>query len=167
MVSPPTGRRLTPEAQGMIMTVIRPSKLQRDALFAALAGVFVFAFVRGYPGATTTGGRIAVIAFAAAVTALLVFLWVRTVRRQTLLEVSPEAVTLVEPTGKRTSLSRESGDEILVTVTGGGRFRTAALTIAGSGTLLPLSFFSMSEIKRQCLACGWQFRKPSWHRNPG
>jgi hypothetical protein len=101
------------------------------------------------------------------VTALLVFLWVRTVRRQTLLEVSPEAVTLVEPTGKRTSLSRESGDEILVTVTGGGRFRTAALTIAGSGTLLPLSFFSMSEIKRQCLACGWQFRKPSWHRNPG
>jgi hypothetical protein len=149
----------------MIMTVIRPSKLQRDSLFAALMAVFVFAFIRGYPGATTTGGRIAVIAFAGGVTALLLFLWIRTIRKQTLLEVSAEAVTLVEPTGKRTTLSRECGDEILVTVTGGGRYRTAALTIAGSGTLLPLSFFNISEIKRQCLASGWQFRKPGWRRN--
>lgn len=149
------------------MTVIRPSKLQRDVLFAALVAVFVFAFIRGYPGATTTGGRIAVIVFAAGVTALLIFFWVRTVRRQTLLEVSPETVTLVEPSGKRTSLSRESGDEILVTLTGGGRYRTAALTIAGSGTLLPLSFFNISEIKRQCLASGWRFRKPGWRRNRG
>ena len=149
------------------MTVIRPSKIQRDSLFAALVAVFVFAFIRGYPGATTTGGRIAVIVFAGAVTALLLLFWVRTIRKQTLLEVSPEAVTLVEPTGKRTTLSRESGDEILVTVTGGGRYRTAALTIAGSGTLLPLSFFSMSEIKRQCLASGWRFRKPGWRRNRG
>jgi hypothetical protein len=149
------------------MTVIRPSKIQRDCLFAALVAVFVFAFIRGYPGATTTGGRIAVIVFAGAVTALLLLFWVRTIRKQTLLEVSPEAVTLVEPTGKRITLSRESGDEILVTVTGGGRYRTAALTIAGSGTLLPLSFFSMSEIKRQCLASGWRFRKPGWRRNRG
>jgi len=149
------------------MTVIRPSKIQRDSLFAALVAVFVFAFIRGYPGATSTGGRIAVIVFAGAVTALLLLFWVRTIRKQTLLEVSPEAVTLVEPTGKRITLSRESGDEILVTVTGGGRYRTAALTIAGSGTLLPLSFFSMSEIKRQCLASGWRFRKPGWRRNRG
>jgi hypothetical protein len=149
------------------MTVIRPSKIQRDSLFAALVAVFVLAFIRGYPGATTTGGRIAVIVFAGAVTALLLLFWVRTIRKQTLLEVTPQAVTLVEPTGKRTTLSRESGDEILVTVTGGGRYRTAALTIAGSGTLLPLSFFSMSEIKRQCLASGWRFRKPGWRRNRG
>jgi hypothetical protein len=149
------------------MTVIRPSKIQRDSLFAALVAVFVFAFIRGYPGATTTGGRIAVIVFAGAVTALLLLFWARSIRKQTLLEVSPEAVTLVEPTGKRITLSRESGDEILVTVTGGGRYRTAALTIAGSGTLLPLSFFSMSEIKRQCLASGWRFRKPGWRRNRG
>jgi hypothetical protein len=149
------------------MTVIRPSKIQRDSLFAALVAVFVFAFIRGYPGATTTGGRIAVIVFAGAVTALLLLFWVRTIRKQTLLEVSPQAVTLVEPTGKRITLSRDSGDEILVTVTGGGRYRAAALTIAGSGTFLPLSFFSMSEIKRQCLASGWRFRKPGWRRNRG
>ncbi|MGN6791388.1 MAG: hypothetical protein ACTHJW_03260 [Streptosporangiaceae bacterium] len=147
------------------MTVIRPSRLQRDGLFGALVFVFVLAFIRGYPGATTTGGRIAVVTFAAGVTALLLFFWVRTVRRQTLLEISPEAVTLIEPSGKRTTLSRESGDEILVTATGGGRYRTAALTIAGSSTLLPLSFFSISEVKQQCLASGWRFRRPGWRRD--
>lgn len=149
------------------MTVIRPSRLQRDGLFGALVVVFVLAFVRGFPGATTTGGRIAVVIFAGGVAALLLWFWVRTIRRQTVLEISPEAVTLVEPGGKRTTLSRQSGDEILVTVTGGGRYRRAALTIAGSGTLLPLSFFSMSEVKRQCLASGWQFHKPGWQGNRG
>jgi hypothetical protein len=129
--------------------------------------VFVLAFIRGYPGATTTGGRIAVIVFASALTALLLWIWVKTIRRQAKLEISPEAVTLVEAGGKRTTLSRESGDEILVTVIGGIRYRTAALTIAGSGTLLPLSFFNLSEIKRQCLATGWRFRKPGWQLNHG
>ena len=147
------------------MTVIRPSRLQRDGLFGALVVVFVLAFVRGYPGATTTGGRIGVVIFSGGVSALLLWSWVRTIRTQTFLQISPEAVTLVAPTGKRTTLSRESGDEILVTVTGGGRYRRAALTIAGSGTLLPLSFFSMSEIKRQCLASGWRFHKQGWQRN--
>jgi hypothetical protein len=129
--------------------------------------VFVLAFIRGYPGATTTGGRIAVSVFAVVMTALLLWFWVRTIRRQTVLEVSHDAVTLVGPNGTRTSLSRESGDEILLTASGGGRYRTAALTIAGSGTLLPLSFFSITEIKRQCLASGWRFRKPGWRRNRG
>ena len=149
------------------MTVLHPSRLQRDGLFGALVVVFILAFVRGYPGATTTGGRIAVVIFAGGVTILLLWCWVRTIRRQTFLEISPEAVTLVEPNGKRTTLSRENGDEILVTVTGGGRYRTSALTIPGSGTLLPLSFFSVSEIKRQCLASGWRFQKPGWRRKRG
>jgi len=42
------------------MTVIRPSRLQRDGLFGALLAIFVLVFVRGFAGATTTGGRIAV-----------------------------------------------------------------------------------------------------------
>ncbi|HEX6931278.1 MAG TPA: hypothetical protein VF162_03965 [Streptosporangiaceae bacterium] len=149
------------------MNVIRPSRLQRDGLFGALVVVFVLAFFRGYPGATTTGGRVAVAVFAGVVTALLVWGWVRVIRRPSYLEISPEAVTLVDPGGQRKTLSRESGDEILVTATGGGRYRRPALTIAGSGTVLPLSFFSMSQIRRQCLACGWRFRKPGWRRNRG
>jgi hypothetical protein len=147
------------------MTVIRPSRLQRDGLFGALVLVFILAFIRGFPGAATTGGKIAVLVVTGAVTALLVWGWVRAIRRPGILEISPEAVTLVEPGGQRKTLSRASGDEILVTTVGGGRYRKPALTIAGSGTVLPLSFFSMSEIQRQCLACGWRFHKPGWRRN--
>ncbi|MDR2984866.1 MAG: hypothetical protein LBV34_08490 [Nocardiopsaceae bacterium] len=158
---------MTNREAGMTMTVIRPSRLQRDGLFGALVFVFVLAFIRGYPGATTTGGRIAVTAFAGVLTALLLWIWVRTIRRRTQLEISAKAVTLVEPGGKRTTLSRESGDEILVKMIGGIRYRTAALTIAGSNTLLPLSFFSISEVKRQCLASGWRFRKPGLQLSRG
>jgi len=56
----------------MTMTVIHPSRLQRDGLFCALVLVFVLAFIRGYPGATTTDGRIAVSIFAVVVTARLI-----------------------------------------------------------------------------------------------
>ena len=45
----------------------------------------------------------------------------------------------------------------VVTVTGGGRYRHPALTIAGSGVLLPLGFFDLKEIQRQCQADGWRF----------
>ena len=47
-----------------------------------------------------------------------------------------------------------------MTVVGGGRYRRSALTIAGSGTAIPLSFFSLSEIERQCVANGWRFTRP-------
>ncbi len=135
------------------MTVIRPSRAQRDGLFGALLVVFILAFARGFPGATTSGGRVAVAIFTGGMTALLH------------LEISPEAVTLVEPGGRRTTLSRASGDEIIVAAVGGGRYRRSALTITGSGTMLPLSFFSVGEIQRQCLASGWRFHKRGWRRS--
>jgi hypothetical protein len=147
------------------MTVIRPSRLQRDGLFGGLLLVLVLAFARGFPGATTTGGRIAVAAFTGGMAVLVLWGWIRLIRRPSHLEISPEAVTLVEPGGRRTTLPRASGDKITVAALGGGRYRRSALTISGSGTMLPLSFFSLAEIQRQCLACGWQFHKPGRRRN--
>lgn len=149
------------------MTVIRPSKLQRDGLFGTLVLVFVLALIRGFPGAGTTGGRVAVVVFAGGATLLLLWLWIRAILRPSLLEISADALTLVEPGGQRKTLSRAVGDEIVVTVTGGGRYRSRALTIAGSGVLLPLSFLPMSEVERQCLASGWRFRKPGLQRHRG
>ena len=139
------------------MTIVRPSKLQREGLFGGLIAVFILAMVRGITGAGTGGGRIAVIIFTGAVIALLLWGWIRSVMRPSHLEISPAAVTLVEPGGQRKTLARESGDEISVTIVGGGRYRRSALTIAGSGTVLPLSFFSLPEIERQCVANGWRF----------
>lgn len=147
------------------MTVIRPNRLQRDGLFGALVAVFILAFARGFPAATTTGGRIAVAVFTGAVTAVLLWGWIRVIQRPSHLEISPDAVALVEPGGKRTTLSRAAGDEIRVTAVGGGRYRRPALTIVGSGTVLPIIFFSLSEIERECLAKGWQFYKPRWRRS--
>ena len=142
------------------MTVVGPSRLQRDGLFGALLAVFVLAFVRGFAGASTPGGRIAVAVFAGGATAVLLWAWIRSIMRPARLEISADAVTLVEPGGQRRTLHRASGDEIRVTAVGGGRYRRSALTIAGSGTVLPLSFFSRSEIQRQCVANGWQFAGP-------
>src|SRR5216683_923755 len=59
--------------QARLMTVIRPSRAQRDGLFGALLVVFILAFARGFPGATTSGGRVAVAIFTAGMAALL--LW--------------------------------------------------------------------------------------------
>ena len=146
------------------MTVIRPSRAQRDGLFGTLLVVLILAFARGFPGAATTGGRVAVAVFTGGMAALLLWGWIRLIRRASCLEIAPETVTLVEPGGRRTTLSRASGDEITVTAVGGARYRRSALTITGSGTVLPLSFFSLGEIQRQCLANGWQFHKPGWRR---
>ena len=142
------------------MTVVGPSRLQRDGLFGVLLAVFVLALVRGLTGAATGGGRIAVIVFTGVVIALLLWGWIRSITRPSHLEISRDAVTLVEPGGQRRTLARESGDEISVTVVGGGRYRRSALTIAGSGTVLPLSFFSLAEIQEQCVASGWRFTRP-------
>ena len=144
---------------GATVTVIGPSKAQRDGLFGAMIAIFLLAMVRGITGAAGGGGRIAVIVFTCAVIALLLWGWIWAIRHPGHLEISPAAVTLVEHNGRRRTLARESGDEIRVTLLGGGRYRRSALTIDGSGTAIPVSFFSLAEIERQCVADGWRFAR--------
>jgi hypothetical protein len=40
-----------------------------------------------------------------------------------------------------------------------GALVAAFLTIAGTGTTIPLPFFSVREVRRQCLAVGWSFAR--------
>ena len=141
------------------MTVVRPSKWHRDGLFGGLVLIFVLALVRGLSGASTGGGRVAVIVFAGAVVALLLFTWIAQISHPGRLEISGQAVTLVDGKGKKTVLSRESGDELKVTYSG-GRYRRRGLTIDGSGTVIPLSFFSQAEIQQVATANGWRFTRP-------
>ena len=56
--------------------------------------------------------------------------------RPSRLEITAEAVTLADAKGRRTALSREAGDELMVVVSGGDRYRRHGLTIAGSGTVI-------------------------------
>ena len=142
------------------MTVVRPSKWQRDVLFGGLVLIFVLALVRGLSGAHTGGGRVAVIVFAGSVTALLLAVWIAQILQPGRLEITDQAVTLVQAKGKKTTLSRESGDELKVTVSG-GRYRRRGLTIDGSGTVIPLTFFSLAEVQRAAEANGWRFTRPT------
>jgi len=142
------------------MTVLRPGRLQRDGLFGGLIVIFVLALVRGLAGAQTSAGRVAVIVFAALVIAGLLAAWIVQLARPSRLEITAQAVTLVDARGKRTTLSREAGDELKVVISGGGRYRRRGLTIAGSGTVIPLGFFSLAQVQRAATAAGWRLTKP-------
>ena len=135
--------------------VVRQSRLQRDGLFGALVAVFLVALARGYPHAQTATGRAVLVAFVVVVTAGLVVAWARLIRRPCCLEISGQAVTFVDGRGAVRVLSRDLGDQLRVVRLGGGRYRQPGLAIAG--TAIPLPFFSMREVRRQCLAAGWSF----------
>ena len=44
-----------------------------------------------------------------------------------------------------------------VVVRQSSRYSQRGLAIAGAGTTIPLPFFSVREVRRQCLAAGWSF----------
>ena len=139
--------------------VVRQSRLQRDGLFGALVAVFLIALARGYPHAQTATGRAVLVVFVAVVTAALVLARARLIRRPCRLEISGQAVTFVDGRGTTRVLSRDQGDQLRVVRLGSGRYRQAGLAIAGPGTgpAIPLPFFSVREVRRQCLAAGWSF----------
>jgi hypothetical protein len=139
--------------------VVRQSRAQRDGLFGGLAAVFVVALWRGYTGAQTSAGRAAMVVFTGLVLAGLTFLWVRYARRPSRLEITSQVITYVDPQGERRTLTGAPGSELVFTTLGSGRYRSRALTVRGSGTVIPLPFFSTREVRRQCTARGWQFAR--------
>ena len=146
-----------PATGAAAVVVLRQSRLQRDGLFGALVAVFLVALARGYPHAQTATGRVVLVTFAAVVTAALAVAWARLIRRPCRLEVTPQAITFVDGGGAARVLSRESGGQLRIVAVGSGRFRQPGLTIAGTGTVIGLPFFSTKEVRRQCLAAGWAF----------
>jgi len=146
-----------PATGAAAVVVLRQSRLQRDGLFGALVAVFLVALARGYPHAQTATGRVVLVTFAAVVTAALAVAWARLIRRPCRLEISRQAVTFVDGRGSAQVLSRDQGDQLRVVRLGSGRYRQPGLTIAGTGTRIPLPFFSVREVRRQCLAAGWSF----------
>jgi hypothetical protein len=137
--------------------IVRQSRAQRDGLFGVLVAVFAAAFARGFAGAQTAGGRIAACVFTGVVIAVLAWFWARTVRQHCRLEVSGEAITLTAGRDQPVILSRQQGDELLVVSLGSGRFRSRGLMVRGGSGTIPLHFFSLSEVRRQCAARGWRF----------
>jgi hypothetical protein len=141
--------------------VVQQSKAQRDGLFGVLVAVFVAALVRGFTGAETGAGRVAVIVFTGGVIAVLLVLWVRTVQRPSRIEISSEAIRYRGPGSKLLTLSSQSGKDLSPVALGSGRYRTRGITVRGTGVVIPLPFFSYREIRQQCAARGWQIVRPA------
>ena len=142
--------------------VVRESRVQRDGLFGGLAAVFVLAFIRGFSGAQTGAGRVAVTIFTSAVIALLVIGWILIVSRRSRLEISRATISYVSKRRDRLVLSRDAGDRLRIVRLGSGRYRRVGLAIEGpdqadADQVLPLGLFSVREVRQACRSKGWEF----------
>jgi len=144
--------------------VVRESRVQRDGLFGGLVAIFVLAFARGFTGAQTSDGRIAVTIFSAAVISLLVTGWIVIVSRRSRLEISRATISYVTRRSDRLVLSRRAGGRLRIVRLGSGRYRRPGLTIDGSDQALPLGLFSVRKVKQACMAKGWEFAGLLWSR---
>jgi hypothetical protein len=137
--------------------VVRESRIQRDGLFGGLVAVFVLALIRGLAGAQTGGGEVAVTIFTTTVIAVLILGWIMIVSRRSRLEISRTTISYVSNRQDRLVLSRQAGNRLRVVRLGSGRYRRLGLVIEGTDQVLPLSLFSVREVKQACLAKGWEF----------
>jgi len=93
---------------------VRQSRAQRDGLFGGGVVVAALALGRGFTGAQTADGRIAVAVICGALVALLAWVWVRVIRRPDHLEITGQAITHVSWKGQTVTLSRQQGDVLRV-----------------------------------------------------
>lgn len=137
--------------------VVRESRAQRDGLFGGLVAVFVLAFIRGFAGAETGAGRMAVTIFTTAVIAVVVIGWIMIASRRSRLEISRATISLVSKRRDRLVLSGDAGHQLRVVRLGSGRYRRTGLAIEGTDQVLPLSLFSLRAVKQACQSKGWEF----------
>lgn len=137
--------------------VVRESRAQRDGLFGGLVAIFVLAFARGITGAQTSAGRIAVTLFTVSVIAILIAGWMLIVRRRSRLEISRATISYVTSRSDRLVLSRKAGGRLRIVHLGSGRYRRTGLALDGSDQVLPLSLFSVRQVKQACQSKGWEF----------
>ena len=131
------------------------------------AAFFAFALVRGYLGAATTAGRIGVVVFMGA--CIGVFLWagIYMITHRATMSISAGQITYARPVTARTRaagpeilvLDRSSGNDLtMLTVKRGSRKYATGLTIHGSGTTMPIRTFDPNQVRKACIAKGWQVR---------
>jgi hypothetical protein len=145
--------------------VLRPSA-GAAWVWMVLAVFFAFALIRGYLGAATTGGRIGVVIFMGACSALALWAAVYMVTHRPTMSISASEITWTKATTAKTRavapqilvLERSSGKDLkLLTSSRGNRKYANGLTIQGTGTTLPIRTFDPNQVKRACLTKGWQF----------
>jgi hypothetical protein len=139
------------------VSVVTESRGARDGAFGFLALAFLAAIVRGEIGAHTTAGRIAIGAILGAVEVLLLFAWLRLVRKPDHIEVSDDAVRYVTANGTATHVfDRSAGAELSMVSRPAGRTNIVELHQSGSSTVMPLRLFTRKSIVSTCETHGWR-----------
>ena len=131
-------------------------------VLALIVVAFAVTLFRLVTGAQTSTGRVTGVAVFAAVMVLLTVGWIRmsrTPRRR--LEITEDAIRYVQPGGRVSALSRQSGDELAFVMEHRGamsRVWVLGLTIKGTDTVMDLrGEFPREEVRQACLARGWRF----------
>jgi hypothetical protein len=138
--------------------ILQESRLWLSVLFGGLLAVLILALVRGMAGAQTAGGRVTVAVIFGAAAVLAAWAWVVVIRRRGHLEITGQAITYAGGKGQPVTLSRQQGDVLRVVARGAPRYSARCLTIQGTSTVIPLSFFfRLSQVRQACTARGWQF----------
>jgi hypothetical protein len=119
--------------------------------------------------ARTSTGRVAGAVVFGAVLVLLIVGWIRMNRRpRGRLEITGDAIRYVEPGGRVSALSRQSGDELAFFRQHRGamsRVWVLELTVKGTGNVMHLrGAFPRAAVRQACIAHGWHFDKQrrSW-----
>lgn len=140
--------------------VVAESRSQMAILFGFLVAVFAVALIRGEIGAATTAGRVAAAVFCVVLIAVVARGWIATARRPVRLEITRDAIRLVQRNGQVSELSGQSGDELRFVKRHAGplsRIWILGLTIVGTATFIDLTiFFSRGEVRKACRAQGWR-----------
>jgi hypothetical protein len=141
---------------------VAESRRQIGLLFGFGVLAFAVALARGVTGAHTTAGRAVTAVFCGVLIAAGIRGWVYCARHLARLEVTADAIRLVQRNGRASALSRQLCDELrFVRQHPGGplsRVWTLGLAIAGTGSVVTLSgFFSRSQVRQACRARGWRF----------
>ena len=139
------------------VTILCPSRVQRDGLFGFLTAVVAVALARGVVGADSTGGRVAITIVFGGLLVLILVGWIRLVRRADRLEVSAESVRYISGSGKETHIIiRADGPDLRFVARGAGRFSFLALQQAATGALIPLHLFARRPVTAACEQSGWR-----------
>jgi hypothetical protein len=150
-----------PLGEARPVTVVKESAAFRAVFWGFLEAAGVAALVRGHMGAKTATGRIVGDTFVGIFVALIACGWLIMTRHRAQLEVSDEAIRLVNRKGPEPiALLRAWGDDLAFVRKGGVRFGYSVLMVRGADADLRLDYFRAKQIRRACLAHGWRFGRP-------
>lgn len=149
-------------------TILVERRRQGNIVLAFIVVAFAITLFRLVTGAQTSTGRVVGVVVFGAVLVFLIVGWIRmsrTPRRR--LEITEDAIRYVQPGGRVSALSRQSGDELAFVMEHRGamsRVWVLGLTIKGTDTVMDLrGEFPREKVRQACLARGWRFDEQ--HRN--